>query len=227
MVLGVTKAERRTNADDVFDYLYGEIVALNLLPGTRISELEIAKQFDVSRQPVREAFIRLANLDLLLVRPQKATVVRRFSSERIKRARFIRLATECEVLTRACKMANAADLKQLDRSLELQKTAIANQDVDRFHSLDYDFHKSLCEIGESGFMFDTIAENKALVDRLCVLSLSEPAAMDVLYDDHHRIVTALKEKDEPELISAIRMHLARLDDVITGIRESHSDFFED
>ena len=149
----LTQQARRTNADDVYDYLYGEIVSLKILPGTRISEVEIAKQFKVSRQPVREAFIRLANLDLLVIRPQKATVVRRFSSERIKRSRFIRLATECEVLRRACKLANPAKFQRLERDLESQQTAIAGNDLDRFHALDYDFHKHLCEAADSGFVF--------------------------------------------------------------------------
>lgn len=223
----LTKPDRRTNADDVFDFLHGEIVSLNLLPGTRISEVEIAKQFDVSRQPVREAFIRLANLDLLVVRPQKATVVRRFSSEKIKRARFIRLATESEVLRRACTMASEADLKRLDRDLEAQRAAIANQDVERFHSLDYDFHRHLCDAAECGFMFSTISENKSSVDRLCVLSLGKPAAMDELIDDHVDILTALRDQDEVRITAAIRAHLSRLDDVIAGIRKSHADFFED
>lgn len=227
MVQALTKPVRRTNADDVFDYLYGEIVSLKLLPGTRISEVEIAKQFDVSRQPVREAFIRLANLDLLLVRPQKATVIRRFSSERIKRARFIRLAVECEVLRRACRLANGAYQRRLDRDLENQRIAILDQDVDRFHALDYDFHKHLCDAADCRFMFRTIADNKTLIDRLCVLSLAEPAAMDELYDDHSRIVEALKASDEDAIITSLRTHLSRLDDVIFGIRKSHADFFED
>ncbi|MXW87614.1 MAG: GntR family transcriptional regulator [Boseongicola sp. SB0667_bin_21] len=58
MARSLARVDRRTNADDVFDYLHGEIVSLRLLPGTRISEIEVAGQFDVSRHPVREAFIR-------------------------------------------------------------------------------------------------------------------------------------------------------------------------
>jgi DNA-binding GntR family transcriptional regulator len=223
----MTSPERRTNADDVFDHLYGQIVSLELLPGTRISEVEVSKQFDVSRQPVREAFIRLANLDLLLVRPQKATVVRRFSSERIKTARFVRVSVESEVLRRACLVAEDAGFDQLERDLDDQRTAIAAKDVDRFHSLDYDFHAHLSEVAGCGFMFGTIAENKAMVDRLCVLSLSAPAAMDELLEDHKVIVDALKARDEEAVQKAIRAHLSRLDDVITGIRKSHADYFED
>ena len=105
---------RRTTAADIFDLLHGQITSFSLAPGTKISEVEIAKQFDVSRGPVREAFIRLANLDLLMVRPQKATVVRRFSSKKIQRARFVRLAIECEVLRRACADADPAQIKRFD-----------------------------------------------------------------------------------------------------------------
>lgn len=219
--------ERRTNADDVFDYLYDEIVSLRLLPGSRISEVEIAKQFDVSRQPVREAFIRLANLDLLLVRPQKATVVRQFSSVRIKRARFMRLAVETEVLRRACHAATPEHHKRLEADLRAQQAAIEARDTDRFHTLDYDFHRHLCEASDCGFMFSTISENKVLVDRLCVLSLGAPAAMEELYADHGEIVDSLKARNEDRLIAAIRAHLSRLDDVIASIRRRHADFFED
>ncbi|MDE0112629.1 MAG: GntR family transcriptional regulator [Albidovulum sp.] len=221
------KLERKTNADDVFDFLHGQIVSLQLLPGTRISEVEIARQFDVSRQPVREAFIRLANLDLLLIRPQKATMVRRFSSEKIKRARFIRMAVECEILRRACRLATNLHHQRLQQDLESQRAAIRSRDIEKFHSLDYDFHRHLCDAGHSALMFGTISENKALVDRLCVLSLSEPAAMEELFDDHFRIAEKLKEQNEDAVITAITEHLSRLDDVIAGIRNSHADFFED
>ena len=89
--------ERRTTTDVVFDALHEEIVSLKLLPGSKLSEAEVSKRFGVSRQPVRDAFNRLANLDLMLIRPQKASEVRGFSMERIAHARFVRLAIELEV----------------------------------------------------------------------------------------------------------------------------------
>ena len=62
--------DRRTSVDVVFEHLHDAIATLELLPGDKISEAEIAAQFGVSRQPVRDAFSRLENLDLLLIRPQ-------------------------------------------------------------------------------------------------------------------------------------------------------------
>jgi DNA-binding GntR family transcriptional regulator len=219
--------ERRTSADDVYDFLYGQINALELLPGTRISEIEIAQRLDVSRQPVREAFIRLANHGFLLVSPQRATVVRRFSSAKIERARFIRAAVECEVLRRACQKPLGRTKARLEKCIETQEQTVRDGDIDRFHALDYEFHKLLCSAGDSEFVYESIVENKAQVDRLCLLSLAEPTAMDELTEDHKRIFSAIIASDEERVVKEITYHLSRLDDVIVGIRKSHADFFED
>lgn len=223
----INTAERRTTADDVFDFLLKQINSLKLLPGTRISEIEVARQFDVSRQPVREAFIRLADNGLLLVRPQKATTVRRFSNQRILQARFIRSAVECDVLRLVCRKGLGKHQARLERALAAQDKALKDQDVERFHDLDYDFHKALCDAADSPFVFGTIADNKAQVDRLCMLSLAEPATMDELFADHQDIMAALVAQDEPAVLKAITHHLSRLDDVVTGIRRSHAEYFED
>ena len=163
--------ERRTSADVVFESLFEEIVALDLLPGAKMSEVEVAKRFGVSRQPVRDAFSRLGNLGLLVIRPQKATVVRHFSLQGIQNARFIRTAVEVEVLRRACLNWTGDFDDALDDNLAEQRIAIDANDPETFHRIDYDFHRLLCESAGADFAFETIAANKAQVDRLCILSL--------------------------------------------------------
>jgi len=227
MAQNLSAIERRTSADDVFEHLQAQINALKLLPGTRISEVDVARQFDVSRQPVREAFIRLSNLGLLLIRPQKATIVRRFSHAQILRARFVRYAVECEVLRRACAKPLGRHEEKLRRSLESQLKVVEDGDIDQFHTLDYEFHRMLCAAADSSFVFDTITENKIQVDRLCLLSLSQPTAMADLYQDHVQIVEGLIAGDEAKVLEVIHVHLSRLDEVVTSIRKSHGDFFED
>ena len=50
------EAKRLTTAEEVFRQLKSDIISLRLTPGTKLSEVEVAKVYDVSRQPVREAF---------------------------------------------------------------------------------------------------------------------------------------------------------------------------
>lgn len=217
--------ERRTSADVVFDALYTQIVTLQLLPGTKISEAEIAAQFGCSRQPVRDAFSRLGNLDFLLIRPQKATEIKKFSISGIQSARFIRAAIEVEVLTRAVRVWDASKAAAFEQNLAAQDDAVRENNVDAFHRQDYDFHRQLCDAAGVAFAFDAILENKAKIDRLCVLSMMDRDAMAVLVEDHRRIYQALCSGDLSSAEKAMRDHLARLDVTIAQVRRSHPSYF--
>ena len=61
--------------DFSYQILKTKILNLELKPGTKISEKEIADELSVSRTPVREAFMMLAQEDLLDVIPQIGTIV--------------------------------------------------------------------------------------------------------------------------------------------------------
>jgi len=219
--------ERRTSADVVFDYLQQQISSLELMPGTKISEAEIASKFGVSRQPVRDAFSRLDNLDLLLIRPQKATVVKKFSRAAIASARFARLAVELEVMHHAVLHWDGSFSEEFEKRIAAQKDAVAANDSKLFHNLDYEFHKLLCHAAQCDFAFEIISSNKARVDRLCVLSLTGADGMAKLVRDHEAIVRQLKAKDEEGLRKTVRQHLSRLDSTIDNIYAEHRSYFWD
>lgn len=220
-------AERRTSVDLVFDYLYDEIVSMRLLPGRKISEAEMAGRFEISRQPVRDAFNRLENLDLLLIRPQRATEVKRFSSKAITTARFVRAAVEAEVLRRAARNCGKEGGELLEARLSEQKIAVSEKHYDRFRTLDYDFHQALCAVGEVDFAFEVIARDKAKVDRLCFLSLAQNERLELLLNDHISIAEMIRNNDEQGAVDIGMLHLSRLDDTIAAIREQNSDYFYD
>lgn len=222
-----TIAERRTSADIVFETLHDQIVSLEIMPGTKMSEVEIAGRFGLSRQPIREAFSRLSNMGLLQIRPQRSTIVRHFSLQDIQNGRFIRKAVEVEVLRQACRDRDTAFDDALRDSLEQQKKATQGNDAETFHQLDYEFHRLLCLAARTEFAFETIAAQKAKVDRLCVLSLTSQAAMQMLFDDHVEILDGVFAGQVQGVDEAIRRHLDRLSPTIEQIYETHRDYFGD
>ncbi len=217
---------RRTTVDEVFDHLREEILSLRLRPGDKISEADVAAQFGVSRQPVRDAFSRLANLDLLLIRPQRATEVKRFSLREIVKSRFVRAAVESEVLRRAAKHCDAQGAALLAASLVAQEQAIKENDFEKFGALDYEFHKILCQIGQVDFAFDVIMAEKSKVDRLCLLSLSKENRMPELIVDHRAIAQAVQDHDADKAVEIGMHHLSRLDDTIDRITATNANYFE-
>ncbi|RED18856.1 GntR family transcriptional regulator [Pontivivens insulae] len=219
--------ERTTGSDLVFQQLFDQITKLELLPGTKISETETAKAFGYSRQPVREAFTRLAGLNLLLVRPQRATVVRPFSRELIANARFVRSAIELEVVRTASAGRDTSIDPKLKANMKAQADAISSGEADRFHELDYEFHRLLCQSANQAFAFDLIAANKAQVDRLCMLALTSKEAMELLYEDHQLLLEAIMSGDTANADKTLRLHLSRLTPTIEAIYTTHRTYFDD
>ena len=68
-------------------------MSLELPPGTSISEKEIAEKLQVSRTPVREAFLRLSEDELLNVLPQRGTLVTLIDLEHVDEARFLQVVS--------------------------------------------------------------------------------------------------------------------------------------
>lgn len=223
--LGDTR--RHTSAEEIFEKLKDDIVSLRIRPGAKLSEVEIAKQYDVSRQPVREAFLRLAGLNLLLIRPQKATLVRKISLQDLKNTRFIRAAIEVEVVRVACKLNDKTRLMPLRENLEKQAKAIENNDPALLHNLDYQFHQLICEAADRSQAFSVIAAYKAHTDRVCTLELSDVFGMNEVLEDHRNIVNAIESQDEELAVALTRHHLSHLDGTLFKACENHANFFEE
>ena len=71
----IEKEPQETVREYAYRVLYQNIMTLKLPPGTAMSEQELSGILQVSRTPVREAFIRLAQKGLLEVLPQRGTFV--------------------------------------------------------------------------------------------------------------------------------------------------------
>ncbi|MGC9418048.1 MAG: GntR family transcriptional regulator [Rhodovulum sp.] len=99
-------------------------------PIRRISESEIARSCNVSRQPVREAFINFAEQGLLDVLPQRGTFVRKIAYGAVLDARLLR-----EVI---------ADMR---RQVDRQKNSAVPAG---FMQLDEAFHRMLVETAGKG-----------------------------------------------------------------------------
>lgn len=213
-----------TTTDLVFRKLHDAIVALELPPGTKMSEADVARQLDVSRQPVRDAFFRLSDRGFLLIRPQRATLVSKISKVAVRQATFVRTALELACLREAIVLATDSDLKALNVLLDRQKEAIECDDSAEFHRLDDAFHRTICEIAKQAATWDLISEQKAHMDRVRHLSL--PANAPRAYNEHLMIVRAILERDATAAEACMTKHLNHVFTVVEEIRSANPAFFE-
>lgn len=111
---GFEVARAPTAADRIFEALYQQVVTLELPPGARLSESDVARATGVSRQPVRDAFWRLSQLGFLTIRPQRPTEVSAISERAVLQARFVRTALEIETARVAVRTFGEAEFAELD-----------------------------------------------------------------------------------------------------------------
>jgi DNA-binding GntR family transcriptional regulator len=211
--------------DLVFDTLYRAVVQLELPPGTRVSEAEIADRLQVSRQPVRDAFFRLANRGFLLIRPQRATLVTKISEAEVLGTAFIRIALETACMKEAITRVTSGEIGALRKLLSRQAAAAGRKDSRQFHELDEAFHECLCAIAGQPRVWSLIQEQKGHMDRARFLSLSfnQTAA----YLEHVGIVDALEARDATSATERLEAHLSKIRAHLRQIRLAHGEYFEE
>jgi DNA-binding GntR family transcriptional regulator len=212
-----------TIADRVFTTLHSAIITLQMPPGAKFSEAEIAKQLGVSRQPVREAFIRLAQIEFVRIQPKRATEVCKISEAAVLNARFIREALEAAVIREACANRSETLIDCLEDIVERQRKAVDINERELFHDLDDAFHRTIAEGPGRGLVWTLINEQKAQMDRVRYLSLAfnEP----VVIKEHATIIDALRDRDTARAEAAMRHHLSRINSIIAVLRQQHPQYF--
>lgn len=195
----------------LYQVLRQSVIQMVLAPGQALSEKEIADTFSVSRQPVREAFIRLSEAGLVEVKPQRGTYVVKISQQAVLEARFVREAVEVAVVKLAAeKGIEPATLTELHDLLERQRRCIEPNDNDRFYRLDEAFHRTLSLGVQQYAAWKVIEEVRAQLDRVRYLSVPHSTPLDRLVEQHANIVAAIEARDVHQAEQAMSLHLREI-----------------
>lgn len=200
------------------------IIQNDLKPGDRISESEVARTYAVSRQPVREAFIRLADQGLLQILPQRGTVISRIGYGAVLDARFLREAIEADIAKILARSPDPSLIAELRRQLDRQARVDGSTPTD-FMELDDLFHRTLADAAGKAGAWKQIEGLKSQMDRVRFLSLGHfPVAK--LIEQHRRIVDGIEAGDVGGANAAIRHHLREVLADLPQILAANNAFFE-
>ncbi|PZR86980.1 MAG: GntR family transcriptional regulator [Stutzerimonas stutzeri] len=203
------------------------IIASELRPGEALSEKEIAGRFGVSRQPVREAFIKLSEAGLVQILPSRGTYVMKISLREVANARFVREAVECALARAASKLIDPNGVALLRRLIAEQSAAAGRSDYTRFTVLDEAFHQAIAEIVDCDYAGKVVESARAQTDRVRYLSLPGTSPIPLLITQHNAIVDALESGDPDMAATAMRIHLREILNALPRIAAEHPELFED
>lgn len=208
----------------VYRMLLRDIVRCVLRPGQALSEKEAAAALGVSRTPVREAFLQLAEDGLIVISPQRGTAVARISVRQVRQAQFTREVLERAILAVGCRQPAEAR-GGLDVALYAQRQAAAGKDYAAFYDADQLFHAELARLSGFEEAGRVAGGARAHLNRVRWLSLPEPHGIDAAIVQHEEIASAITAGDAGRADLVLTAHLRSVLAALPAIRERFPGYF--
>jgi GntR family transcriptional regulator, rspAB operon transcriptional repressor len=189
--------------ENVYEKLRSDILSCRLAPGDDMREQELAERYAVSRQPVREALLRLAREHLVTVQPRQGYRVNPISLADARDILRFRLALEPACVLEAIGSASDAVLKSLDQFRRF------SGDHESFIAYNRAFHSALAHASGNRRMAAALVDLIGQADRLVRVSVANLRGHDPakLVAEHVALIEAMQRRDARSAGRIIKAHI--------------------
>lgn len=185
-----------------------KILYLDLKPGEKIFENELAKSLNTSRTPVREALLMLQHEKLITCADGLGFIVKRFSARDVEEYFALRKAIEDFVIPLVVEKITKQEMAGLKTNVAEGKRLIRDgKDIRAIIRSESEFHELLYRAAQSDILYDTVS---GLVDRFQwfrALALSVPEAAGSSLSHHKEIINLIEKKDVEGFKKMMHLHL--------------------
>ncbi|WP_074600508.1 GntR family transcriptional regulator [Sediminibacillus halophilus] len=212
--------------DYVYQRIKQQIVNLELEPGRKVFEKEMAERLQVSKTPVREAFQRLAQEELLGVIPQSGTMIMKIDLSLVEEGRFVRENIEKAVVKEACRSFDSEQLFQVETNIALQLLCLEKGSYQRLFELDEAFHSLLFEGCHKIHTWNLIRQMNTHFDRLRVLRLAANPEWEVVVSQHKAVFDCIAKRDEEGAEEKMSTHLKLVNFEKEELKTAYPGYFQ-
>jgi DNA-binding GntR family transcriptional regulator len=224
----LSKIDRRhPRTGQVYDGLRSAILDLRLKPGSPITEHGICRQISVSRTPVREALIRLAQEGLINIFPQHGSFISRISPTKIVEGVFVRLTLELAMLRRAAQCWTPDNTRAVETMLGMQRLHVRTYDYIGFHREDERFHHYFAEVAGLFGVSRVIVDANTHVTRVRHLANPVKGHMAQAVREHEQILADVKTGKVDAAAKVLTQHLERVPSTVKNLMRNYGEYFED
>ncbi len=205
MINSFSKKKNSRNKIDVYSHLKNAIQFLELKPGVSINETELANGLGVSRTPIREALIRLADEGLIEIYPQRGTYVSKIDLALCKEMAYMRHVLETEICLDLCKKkVKVSDF--VEEKLALMQLAVKKGDCKSYIMRDDDFHRAIFACSNHEMIWNVLANTRAHYIRILMLDMMLPDSLDDSFKEHLIIINSIETGNAKELKKILNIH---------------------
>ncbi|MBM7551559.1 DNA-binding GntR family transcriptional regulator [Thalassobacillus pellis] len=217
---------KESTRDYTYKLLKEKILKLDLRPGRKISEKEMSEVLTVSRTPIREAFLRLSQEELLEIFPQRGTFVSLIDLDHVEEARFLRENIERAIVRQACEVLDEEELFQLETNVTMQEMCLKKENYATLLELDEEFHRILFAGCNKLRIWNTIQQMNNHFIRLRVLRIGSNLNWNVVVSQHRNIQDLILQKDADGAEAAMAEHLQLVAIEKGELEKAYPDYFK-
>lgn len=208
--------------NDIYKTLLGRIVNLQYKPGEILNEQLLCQEFNVSRTPIREVLMQLADFDFVTIKPKVATTVSEIDWRMLKY--LYEIKTPLEGL--ACELAGTRvtpeEIQQLESIVEELRTFSKNgkKTFAYYHDKDSEFHTICHRASRNQFVEKYLAEINLKSRRFLHYIDYKIDELDWYTETLNSILESLKDHDgeraKQEVINHNQSFLKKLSEYFFG-----------
>ncbi|PPE58758.1 GntR family transcriptional regulator [Pectobacterium brasiliense] len=187
-----------------FEVLINAIEKGELLPGERLQETRLAKQFGLSRTPIREALHRLEALGLVEPGPQRGLMIAQISYERLRQLFAVREGLERLAMELAVASASAEELALLQDMVDVEKTLT---DSRQLHDHNRLFHRQIYRATHNPYLNEMLENLRIHLSLLRGTTYESTERTEEARREHQAIVAALVRRDKDAAQDAACQHI--------------------
>jgi DNA-binding GntR family transcriptional regulator len=135
-----------------YEALKKRIIDVDLLPGQRLVERDLADELKVSRIPLREALRLLAAEGLVVLVPHRGALVSPFTPADVRDLFDVRESLEVLAARLAAERADAQGLGRLTRCLESARTVTESGDEAEIAAANARFHAEIVTLSDNALL---------------------------------------------------------------------------
>ncbi|MFM9849804.1 MAG: GntR family transcriptional regulator [Hyphomicrobiaceae bacterium] len=197
-----------------------EIVRGDLAPGMALDEMELARRFQVSRTPVREAIRLLGASGLIEARPHRSAVVAR--PDKAQLVAMFEALRELEALCAglAAERMTSSEHAGLERSQGMLLAIVESGDPQRYHEINEEFHALIYAGAHNPYLADLTLATRARIAPFSRAQFRNMGRLARSHAEHARIIAAILARNVAQAASVMRSHIGSVYDAYAGYRAS-------
>lgn len=217
-------APKRSHA--VRETLEERIVDGTYAPGTRLDEVALAKEFGVSRTPIRETLIQLSSSGMIDLRPRRGAIVAEMSPHRLCEMFEVMAELEAMCGRLAARRMTDEEHEMLAAIHERCERARDKGKIDDYFSHNEDFHRLIYSASHNEFLVEQASSLQRRLRPFRRLQLRMRNRLKNSYSEHQGIVDALASGDGDLAAQRLRDHVIvqgeRYGDLVASLTLMHS-----